>query len=45
MDLSSQWLAKLLQCLSGTDRAVFDSLVRGWRGREWRINIVGEGHR
>lgn len=42
MDLSSQWLAKWLQCLSSTDSAEFDSTVRGWRRREWRVKI--EGH-
>lgn len=37
MDPSSQWLAKWLQCLSSTDNTVFESPVRGWRGREWRV--------
>lgn len=37
MDPSSQWLAKWLQRLSSTDNTVFESPVRGWRGREWRV--------
>lgn len=44
MDPSSQWLAKWLQRLSSTDNTVFESPVRGWRGREWRVLIEEEGH-
>lgn len=42
MDLSSQWLAEQPQHLSRTDNIVIDSLVRGWRGEEWRLEIKDE---